>query len=491
MHLKNFKKVLAAFGVLALLLSQNSASSVLAEEKGPAQVGEQLTGDEVDDGDEVKTGDEVDDGDEVNDGDEVKTGDEIQDGSGLTTGNETEEDEDNENGGIQLLSLGGEPLPVSSGTVQDPTDLTWTAAGAATFTNPNDFDVWCQVQLYKGETRVGAYSGWSRLGAHQTSSEWDLFPMVREPGNDYKFRVIITDQIGSNGQPLDRDRVASAYSGEKSFGMASDTLPTPTVTVTGDGKVHCEVPETYKDKLLHFGYVVREGVDGEIITNFGGEHFSGDTYQEDMDVLNTGGKYGPIETNPKYDYYVSVCAYALNPSTCNSSSYSGWVKILAATESSEETVSESSQSSGEPKSEPVVEEWKPSTPEETERYAAYGRETVACTAAAGSAYPVTVANAMQGSKCFDSFKAVLSDYTIGRTYNIMPSGKKVYHMDQKVKMTLTIPTALQGSGRIFKVICVTENGRPIVLNDLDSAEKTITFETDSFYAFALAYKDLK
>lgn len=41
------------------------------------------------------------------------------------------------------------------------------------------------------------------------------------------------------------------------------------------------------------------------------------------------------------------------------------------------------------------------------------------------------------------------------------------------------------------MICVTQKGLPVVLNDLDKKMDTITFETNTFYAFALIYKDLK
>jgi len=40
------------------------------------------------------------------------------------------------------------------------------------------------------------------------------------------------------------------------------------------------------------------------------------------------------------------------------------------------------------------------------------------------------------------------------------------------------------------MICVTEKGQPIILDDLDSGAETITFETDAYYAFALIYKDV-
>ena len=39
------------------------------------------------------------------------------------------------------------------------------------------------------------------------------------------------------------------------------------------------------------------------------------------------------------------------------------------------------------------------------------------------------------------------------------------------------------------MLVVTEDGKPAVLKDLDSASDTITFETDAYYAFALVYKD--
>ncbi|MDD6491468.1 MAG: hypothetical protein PUG54_04465 [Firmicutes bacterium] len=135
--------------------------------------------------------------------------------------------------------------------------------------------------------------------------------------------------------------------------------------------------------------------------------------------------------------------------------------------------------------------WQPSTPDEIKRYSVLGKETVNYITDAKNAYPVTVINAMHGKLCFDSFEAVLGDYTIGRTYNILPAGKDVYKMDSKAKITLDIPKALQKNSREYKMICVTQKGLPVVLNDLDKKMDTITFETNTFYAFALIYKDLK
>ena len=92
--------------------------------------------------------------------------------------------------------------------------------------------------------------------------------------------------------------------------------------------------------------------------------------------------------------------------------------------------------------------------------------------------------------CFASFEAVLEDYTIGRTYTIFPSESgQVSQMDEKVKITMTIPETLQAEGRTFRMISVTEGGKPVVLEDLDSNAETITFETNTYYAYALIYRD--
>ncbi len=63
-------------------------------------------------------------------------------------------------------------------------------------------------------------------------------------------------------------------------------------------------------------------------------------------------------------------------------------------------------------------------------------------------------------------------------------------MDSAAKITLSIPKALQADNRDYKMICVSKDGQPIVLDDLDLNPDTITFETDSYYAFALVYKDV-
>lgn len=138
---------------------------------------------------------------------------------------------------------------------------------------------------------------------------------------------------------------------------------------------------------------------------------------------------------------------------------------------------------------PKPEPWKP-TPEEVKLYEACGAEEPVFTENADNAYSVTVANSIQGFLCWNAFDSVRGDYTIGRTYNIYPTDLgKVYQMDSKARITLTIPETLRAENRSFQMLVVTEDGKPAVLKDLDSASDTITFETDAYYAFALVYKD--
>lgn len=132
--------------------------------------------------------------------------------------------------------------------------------------------------------------------------------------------------------------------------------------------------------------------------------------------------------------------------------------------------------------------WKPVTPDEIKRYACKGNEIIDYTLAKENAYPIVIMNAMQGQLCFNSFEAVLGDYTIGRTYNIYPIQNLTYSMDKEVEMTIRIPKAIYQADREYKMICVTKGGQPVILDDLDKVPETITFRTNQFYAFALIYK---
>ncbi|MBD5395675.1 MAG: BspA family leucine-rich repeat surface protein [Lachnospiraceae bacterium] len=138
-----------------------------------------------------------------------------------------------------------------------------------------------------------------------------------------------------------------------------------------------------------------------------------------------------------------------------------------------------------------IETWKPTTLDEKKRYACVGNEAVQYTLDKDNPYRLIIEKAMQGPLCFDSFEAVLGDYTIGRTYNIYIYPVKVYSTDEEVQFTINIPKAIYKPDREYKMICVTKNGLPIVYKDLDKNPETITVRTNKFYAYALIYKDME
>lgn len=132
--------------------------------------------------------------------------------------------------------------------------------------------------------------------------------------------------------------------------------------------------------------------------------------------------------------------------------------------------------------------WKPVTPDEIKRYGCKGIEKIDYILAEENDYYVEIKNAMQGPMCFASFEAVLDDYTIGRTYNIYPAHQITYSMDKEVEITIKIPEAIYQPDRVYKMICVTKEGQPVIYDDLDKMPETITFRTNTFYAYALIYK---
>ena len=132
--------------------------------------------------------------------------------------------------------------------------------------------------------------------------------------------------------------------------------------------------------------------------------------------------------------------------------------------------------------------WIPQTPEEIKRFACLGSEKLEYSCSERNPYGIIFVKSVQGPKCFASFEAVLGDYTIGRTYSAYVNGRLIYSMPQKARVTLVIPETLRKEGRVFKMICVTKDGRPIIYNDLDKDPDTITFDTNKFYAYALIYK---
>lgn len=142
-------------------------------------------------------------------------------------------------------------------------------------------------------------------------------------------------------------------------------------------------------------------------------------------------------------------------------------------------------------SSPIVETWVPKTAEEKRYYSYVGTEKLAVSST--GIIGVKAANSVQGPLCHNAFESVLGDYTIARTYNIFPGisnlNKPVYELEQEISITMEIPKSLQKEGRSFEMICVSKNGIPYVLADLDNNASTITIATKYFYAYALCYKD--
>lgn len=85
---------------------------------------------------------------------------------------------------------------------------------------------------------------------------------------------------------------------------------------------------------------------------------------------------------------------------------------------------------------------------------------------------------------------IYTDYNYGCTYsNMVTTGDKVYEaFDAPRNYQFQIPVQLQSPGRVFKVVQIVD-GQPVVLDDLDNSDTTITFATDrgTFY-YSIIYK---
>ena len=92
-------------------------------------------------------------------------------------------------------------------------------------------------------------------------------------------------------------------------------------------------------------------------------------------------------------------------------------------------------------------------------------------------------------------KVMSGHMTLGNIYDITLN--KVIGSDKtmvtdlngnKAKVTVNIPEKLRKSGREFSMIRV-HDGVAEILKDIDSDANTITFETDKFSTYAIAYTD--
>lgn len=364
-----------------------------------------------------------------------------------------------ENGAVPVRAEEAAQASSSSYTPAAITNLEWNENGQGSFFNPNG-NAYVVLYIYCDDELAMTWP--VRNSSYGTHAGFDLYHAFQKTGT-YTFQAEIWSQQ-SDGTV---NKVLSEKSAGFSYTKPDEQLPTPVVTVTKEGKVTCALPENSA------GY--EAGTDYGFGYRLYSRSSSGSPEPAGEQVGNNSGVFdfsGQMESGKVY--YVRVCTMSRDITKYADSEWSGYIPF-------------------DPDAASAVQEeekgWEPTTPDEIKRYTARGSEEVKYTADEKNAYTVTVLNSVQGEKCFESFDAVLGDYTIARTYNILPSGEFVYQMDSKARITLNIPETLQADGRKFRMLCVTENGRPVVLEDLDSDARTITFETDTYYAFALVYKD--
>lgn len=84
------------------------------------------------------------------------------------------------------------------------------------------------------------------------------------------------------------------------------------------------------------------------------------------------------------------------------------------------------------------------------------------------------------------------DYSYGESYsNIVSTGDTTYDSyDTPQNYVFQIPSELQRPGRTFKIVLVTPDGQPTVLDDLDSSDSTITFSTNlGRFNFSIIYSN--
>lgn len=502
---KQWKRFAAIAGVVALVMCQSSYIPANAEEPLNQDAQEKTV-------DEENTFGEPDNnaaGEEKKADAEAGTGttdDKVsaEEGTDLTADSESREGNDVGETKPVAANVQPETKPVAASVqaeTEPETELTeinmsleWTEEGGGTIVCPFDVER-LDAYLYH-ESDLKNYVGvpiFNEKPHNQGDTvTLDLFYLIEMHGKEgnYYFEV---EAVDKNGKVFSSER-----SGAFEYTKPKTQLPKLTPTVSKDGVVSYELPdradyEIGKDYEIELEIHEDDRIFGYVLSPEVGE---------DMSNLDLAGA-GLVKEG--HYYLIRVRLVSMNIKKWLSGEFSGCTLDLR-TEKTDSSKKKSS-SKDEPSdssfpsyreggssfenNEPIIEVWKPITPDEIKRYAAYGREKVSFTTDAASGYSVSIYNAMQGKQCYDSFESVLGDYTIGRTYNIYPSGKAVYKTDSKARITLNIPTVMQKDGREFRMICVTEKGRPVVLTDLDSNPNTITFETDTYYAFALVYKDTK
>lgn len=140
-----------------------------------------------------------------------------------------------------------------------------------------------------------------------------------------------------------------------------------------------------------------------------------------------------------------------------------------------------------------------------ETYGNGNETTVICRLSAETPYPSVVVSAQkryQGRACLEAYAAFIEDYTFAATFNvsvaktervIYPSyqywvDNKVEQTDTELKYVLTIPEEFRLPGRSFRLLAIG-NGEVRIYDDLDLADDTITFATNTpSTAYALVYR---
>ncbi|MCM1049991.1 MAG: hypothetical protein NC433_16365 [Clostridiales bacterium] len=392
-----------------------------------------------------------------------------------------------QNGVLQVNAEEPETQAANS-TPAAVTSLQWNQdTGVGTFTNTNGSDVSLTAYIY--------YCGTDSSGTPQQVSGYeyenpspsgaDLYHLLRgQSAGYYKFKVVAKDSSGATAE--------SDFSNAIQFEAPTVTLPVPTIDITVT-----EDSDNNKDIVLinfsinnesytlgtDYGFYCDIYLNGTRIDQFsGGSNNSSIRMELSGSYKNASIRVVANTLSRKYNTYKDS----------NSVSKSYPESSSTTTDSPSNNSSSSSSNSSHTSSTETVEEevkkWEPTTPDEKKRFAVFSTEKATYTADSGNAYSVKIQNALQGPKCFEAFEAVLMDWNIGRTYDILPTGKTVYKMDTKARITLSIPKSLQKEGRAYKMICVTQGGAAVILDDLDADPSTITFDTDTYYAFALIYK---
>ena len=345
-------------------------------------------------------------------------------------------------------------------SLQAAQNLRWSAKGEGIFDNPNP-DGWtyrANAYVYCPDGSCKKFSG--PLISQSGTVTLDLYHYFDQSGS-YSFEIELLTNDSS---------VRSECSETFEYQKPDIRLPKPMVSVNEAGIVSCTLAEGGEGYVLGTDY----GFNYELWA--GGKR----VFQQGLNEssINFSGSM-----SLDYVVYVRVCTISRDVTKYADSEWSDMIPLNpgAASQEPAKTAWEFNPADWGLAAD-VLEQYIAYL---EKQYAAQSTEVPAFTTDPQNAYDVTVENSEQGYLCYLAFKTVLGDYTIGRTYNICPSGMA----DSKARITLTIPQELQKAGRTFRMICVNEDGQPIVLADLDSASDTVTFETDAYCAFALVYKD--